>query len=77
MQNNHTARPQNSLIIAIVVLFIILASWFIWLFMGNDAAIRMSMTRIMFIFMGLVCTFLFGVLIMIGLKIRHQQRPHN
>ncbi|MCO6506812.1 MAG: hypothetical protein J6578_02695 [Snodgrassella sp.] len=77
MPNNHTARPQTSLIIAIVVLFIILASWFIWLFMGDDAAIRMSMTRIMFIFMGLVCTFLFGVLIMIGLKIRHQQRPHN
>ncbi|PIT54539.1 hypothetical protein [Snodgrassella alvi] len=79
MQNNNPPHPrkQTSLIIAIVVLFVILASWFIWLFMGDDAAVRMSMARIMLIFIGLVCTFLFGVFIMIGLKIWRQQHTHN
>ncbi|MCT6880892.1 MAG: hypothetical protein M3Z51_00850, partial [Snodgrassella alvi] len=71
MQNIKTPQSgkQTSLIIGMVVLFVILASWFIWLFMGDDAAVRMSMARIMLIFLGLVCTFLFGVSIMIGVKI--------
>lgn len=79
MQNNKTpqSRKQTSLIIGMVVLFVILASWFIWLFMGDDAAVRMSMARIMLIFLGLVCTFLFGVSIMIGVKILRQQHSRH
>ncbi|PIT41973.1 hypothetical protein [Snodgrassella alvi] len=79
MQNTKTpqSRKQTSLIISMVVLFVILASWFIWLFMGDDAAVRMSMARIMLIFLGLVCTFLFGVFIMIGVKILRQQHSRH
>ncbi|PIT06698.1 hypothetical protein BGI30_11800 [Snodgrassella alvi] len=79
MQNNNLPQPRKhtSLITAAVILFVILASWFIWLFMGDNAAVRMSMARIMFIFFGLVCTFLFGIFIMVGLKIWRQQHPHN
>ncbi|MGL4386110.1 MAG: hypothetical protein ACRCR8_01100 [Snodgrassella alvi] len=79
MQNTKTpqSRKQTSLIIGMVVLFVILASWFIWLFMGDDAAVRMSMARIMLIFLGLVCTFLFVVSIMIGVKILRQQHSRH
>lgn len=79
MQNIKTPQPrkQTSLIIGMVVMFVILASWFIWLFMGDDATVRMSMARIMLIFLGLVCTFLFGVFIMIGVKILRQQHSRH
>jgi multidrug resistance efflux pump len=79
MQNNNLPQPRKYtfLITAAVILFVILASWFIWLFMGDNAAVRMSMARIMFIFFGLVCTFLFGIFIIVGLKIWRRQHQHN
>lgn len=79
MQNNNTpgSRKMTGLITAMIALFVVLAAWFIWLFLGDDAAVRMSMARIMLIFMGLVCTFLFGVFIMIGAKIWRRQHPRH
>jgi membrane protein YdbS with pleckstrin-like domain len=70
-----TPQQRKTILTAVAVaLFVTLAMWFVWLFMGDDAALRMSIARIMLIFVGLVCLFLFGCMVFVAISIARRRR---
>lgn len=75
-ESHPTPRPRrhkNALAAVAVALFVAIAMWLVWLFMGDDAVLRMSMARIGLIFVGLVCVFLFGCFIVVMLSFRRKR----